>query len=148
MVNCTSGLNGLLSGGNFVDEGKSKYLWQQTWSTLEQQIAAESCCTDWPGAGSPSCRVKSLPDSHLWMFWAASQCLRQGAAFLSHFLHWGWGELRCAKAWNTKVSIGITCYNTCTNTTVSAACLHHLLWWSRMITFYAVTGIYGGYSWK
>lgn len=73
------------SSEKFVDE--DKYLWQQTWSL---QSNRQQLFWSWPGACSPSCRVKSLPESHPWMFWAASQCLRQGVAFLTHFLHWGW----------------------------------------------------------
>lgn len=113
VVNCTSGLNCLLSWWKICWWGQISVTANMV--TLEQQVAAESCCGDWHGACSPRCRVKLLPESHLWVFWAASQCPRQGVAFLTHFLHWEWVELRYAKAWNAKVSIGITCYNTWTN---------------------------------
>lgn len=74
VVNCTSGLNGLLSWWKICWWGQISVAANVV--TLEQQVAAESCCGDWPGACSPSCRVKLLPESHLWMFWAASQCPR------------------------------------------------------------------------
>lgn len=130
VVNCTSGLNGLLS------QWKKMLMRTNICDSNHDHFGAtgSSCC----GAGLVHIPAAEW-NPYLRVICGCSEL--QASAWDKDLpfklIFYPEDELRCAKARNAKVGVGITCYSTRANRTVPGTCLHHLLWWSTRRIFCA-----------